>query len=56
MNLPGIVAHTTMDSDSILLLKEHISELLSFLVREQKTFFVKEYETPSASYHRLSST
>lgn len=56
VNLPGIVAHTTMDSESILLLKEHLTELLSFLVREQRNFFVKEYETPSASYHRLSNT
>lgn len=55
VNLPGIVAHTTMDSDSILLLKDHLNELLSFLVREQKNLF-KEYETPSASYHRLSNT
>ncbi|UZJ51136.1 hypothetical protein CBS101457_000456 [Exobasidium rhododendri] len=56
VNLPGIVAHTTMDADSILLLKDHLAELLSFLVREQKKFFVKEYETPGPSYHRLSST
>lgn len=29
VNLPSIIAHTTMDADSINLLKEHLAEFLS---------------------------
>ncbi|PWN37535.1 MRG-domain-containing protein [Meira miltonrushii] len=56
VNLPSIIAHTTMDAESILLLKEHLAEFLSYMVKEQKNFFVKDYEAPSLSYHRLTYT
>lgn len=56
VNLPSMIAHTTMDSESIALLKEHLAEFLAFLVREQKRFFVSEYETPSTSYNRFAAT
>lgn len=56
VNLPSIIAHTTMDAEAILLLKEHLAELFAYMLKEQKKLFVDEYETPSPSYNRLAST
>lgn len=55
VNLPGIVAHTSMDSESLALLREHLVEFLAFLAREQKRLFVSAYETPSPAYQRQSA-
>lgn len=52
VNLPGIIAHTSMDPESVALLREHLNEFLAFMVREQKRLFVTEYETPSPAYQR----
>ncbi|PWN52642.1 NuA4 histone acetyltransferase complex, Eaf3/MRG15 subunit [Violaceomyces palustris] len=56
VNLPGIIAHTSMDSESISLLREHLAEFLQFMVKERHRLFVREYEAASPAYHRLSST
>ncbi|WFD18719.1 Esa1p-associated factor [Malassezia caprae] len=56
VNLPGIVAHTSMDPESVAILREHLNEFLLFLAKEQARLFVREYEEPSPAYHRLSST
>lgn len=56
VNLPSIIAHTTMDAEAILLLKEHLAELFAYILKEQKKLFVDEYETPSPSYNRLAAT
>lgn len=52
VNLPGIVAHTSMDAESVALLREHLTAFLAFLAREQKRLFVDAYETPSLAYQR----
>lgn len=55
VNLPGIVAHTSMDSDSVAVLREHLTEFLAFMAREQKRLFAAEYDTPSSAYQRLGT-
>ena len=44
-----------MDSESVALLREHLTEFLSFLAREHARLFVREYENPSPAYHRLGA-
>ncbi|PWY99698.1 NuA4 histone acetyltransferase complex, Eaf3/MRG15 subunit [Testicularia cyperi] len=56
VNLPMIIVHTSMDAESIVLLKEHLAEFLSYMVKEKHRLFVREYETASPAYHRISST
>ncbi|CDR99517.1 hypothetical protein, partial [Sporisorium scitamineum] len=56
VNLPMIIVHTSMDAESISLLKEHLAEFLSYIAREKHRLFVREYEAASPAYHRISST
>ncbi|WFD36623.1 Esa1p-associated factor [Malassezia cuniculi] len=52
VNLPSIVAHTSMDARSIALIREYTTELLAYLAREQSRLFVSTYMDPSPAYHR----
>ncbi|KAE8204745.1 hypothetical protein CF328_g904 [Tilletia controversa] len=54
VNLPALVAHTTLDSESIQILKDHLNEFMTYMTRERDRIFVKEYEPASVEYHRLS--
>ncbi|KDN40349.1 MRG-domain-containing protein [Tilletiaria anomala UBC 951] len=54
VNLPGIIAHTTMDVESVAILKEHIADFLQFLAQNKKRFFAQQYEAASPAYHRIS--
>lgn len=56
VNLPSIIVHTSMDAESIALLKEHLGEFLAYIVKEKHRLFVREYEAASPAYHRISST
>ncbi|SPO28732.1 related to Chromo domain protein MRG15 [Ustilago trichophora] len=56
VNLPMIIVHTSMDAESIGLLKEHLAEFLSYIAKEKHRLFVREYEAASPAYHRISST
>ncbi|KAK0551730.1 Esa1p-associated factor [Tilletia horrida] len=55
VNLPALVAHTTLDSESIQILKDHLNEFMTYMTRERDRIFVKEYEPASSEYHRLSA-
>ncbi|WFD32243.1 Esa1p-associated factor [Malassezia sp. CBS 17886] len=54
VHLPGIVAHTSMDADSVSILRDHLTEFLGFLAREKERLFARAYEDPSPAYHRVS--
>ncbi|KAJ1024338.1 hypothetical protein NDA18_004507 [Ustilago nuda] len=56
VNLPMIILHTSMDGESIGLLKEHLGEFLTYIAKEKHRLFVREYEAASPAYHRISST
>ncbi|GAK66041.1 MRG-domain-containing protein [Moesziomyces antarcticus] len=56
VNLPSIIVHTSMDTESISLLKDHLAEFLAYIAREKHRLFVREYEAASPAYHRISST
>lgn len=50
VTLPGLIAQTTMDQQSVGTLKEHVEGFLKFLDQNKKEFFLKRYENASPSY------
>lgn len=56
VNLPSIIAHTTMDVESVSILREHLDDFLQFMVKEKQKLFAKAYAETSAVYARLGST
>ncbi|KAJ1303853.1 hypothetical protein OPQ81_008273 [Rhizoctonia solani] len=54
VNLPSMVAQTTMDPESVGLLKEYVEYLLQYLVQERERIFLKEYEHASPVYQNIS--
>lgn len=50
VTLPGLIAQTTMDQQSVATLKEHVEDFLKFLDKNRKEFFLKRYENVTPSY------
>ncbi|PWN96758.1 MRG-domain-containing protein [Tilletiopsis washingtonensis] len=48
VNLPGIIAHTTMDAPSVALLKEHLGDFLAYVAKEQSRLFTAYEAAPAA--------
>lgn len=49
-----MIAQTTMDAESVTLLKEYVEYLLQYLVQERARLFLTEYEHASPHYQNLS--
>ncbi|KAL4065593.1 MRG-domain-containing protein [Scleroderma yunnanense] len=54
VSLPQMVGSSTMDAESVGLVKDYVNELLSFLVHERSRFFLTEYESSSLQYQNIS--
>ncbi|KAK9456848.1 MRG-domain-containing protein [Dipodascopsis uninucleata] len=54
VSLPGLIAHTHMDQQSINVLKAHIEELLRFLAKNQKIYFIESYLNSTPAYEAIS--
>lgn len=54
VSLPQMVACSTMDGESVGLVKDYVNELLVFLVDERSRFFLTEYESSSLQYQNIS--
>lgn len=50
VQMPGLIAHTNMDPESVAILREHLAEFLKFMQKNQKHFFLSEYENASPAY------
>ncbi|KAF8130767.1 MRG domain-containing protein [Boletus edulis] len=50
VSLPQMVVSSTMDAESIGLVKDYVSELLSFLVAVRDRLFLSEYQSASLQY------
>ncbi|SGY18209.1 BQ5605_C015g08008 [Microbotryum silenes-dioicae] len=50
VNLPELLAHTTMDSESALVLKENMAQFLCWLDLNKQILFAKEYTATSSGY------
>lgn len=56
VQIPSLVAHTTMNTDSVQILVEHLTDLLGFMQKQQKQFFQTDYEYPPSDYDVLPSS
>jgi mortality factor 4-like protein 1 len=54
VSLPGLIAQTNMDEQGITHLKEHLEDLLRFLVKKQSELFLKEYQHTSPVYESMA--
>lgn len=54
VSLPQMVASSTMDAESVGLVKDYVNELLVFLVHERNRLFLTEYESSSLQYQNIS--
>ncbi|KAF8452049.1 MRG domain-containing protein [Boletus edulis BED1] len=50
VSLPQMVVSSTMDAESIGLVKDYVNELLSFLVAVRDRLFLSEYQSASLQY------
>ncbi|KAF8301449.1 MRG-domain-containing protein [Clavulina sp. PMI_390] len=56
VKLPEMVACTTMDDASVLLLREYVTELMRWMCERKEKLFLSEYQTPSISYTNIART
>lgn len=55
VSLPGLIAMTNMDAQSVAVLKEHLEDFVRFMAARQNNFFLKEaYTNASPAYEALS--
>ncbi len=45
-----LIAHTTMDMESVAMLKDELNQLLAYIQKNSDRYFVKEYENASPDY------
>ncbi|KAI0665480.1 MRG-domain-containing protein [Trametes maxima] len=54
VSLPQMVGSSSMDGESVGLLREYVNELLQWLVKEKDRVFAAEYESASIAYQNIS--
>ncbi|KAG8896983.1 Esa1p-associated factor [Tulasnella sp. 417] len=50
VNLPSMIAQTSLDPESVAILREYIIELMNFMVANKTRFFLQEYENAPSHY------
>ncbi|KAI8097456.1 MRG-domain-containing protein [Halteromyces radiatus] len=53
VQLPNLIAHTSMDESTVVVLAEYLADILKYIQKMQKQFFVTEYQNASPSYVSL---
>ncbi|KAA1470984.1 MRG-domain-containing protein [Dentipellis sp. KUC8613] len=54
VSLPQMVATSTMDPESVALLRDYVAELMDFLVQERNRLFQAQYDSASLQYQSIS--
>ncbi|GBE85758.1 hypothetical protein SCP_0802800 [Sparassis crispa] len=54
VSLPQMVASSTMDAESVGLVRDHVNELMVYMVKEQHRIFIREYDSASLASDRLN--
>ncbi|TCD71111.1 Esa1p-associated factor [Steccherinum ochraceum] len=54
VSLPQMVASSTMDPESVGLVRDYVNELLLYMVKERERIFVRQYESASVAYQNIS--
>ncbi|KAH9817823.1 MRG-domain-containing protein [Melampsora americana] len=54
VNLPEMISHTPMEPDVVVIVREHISDMLEWMVQEQKRLFQSPYDISSPAYQNIN--
>ncbi|KAG2751344.1 MRG-domain-containing protein [Suillus brevipes Sb2] len=54
VSLPQMVASSTMDAESVGLVRDYVNELLTFMMNERSRLFLIEYQSSSLQYQNIS--
>jgi len=56
VNLPELIAHTTMDAETVTVLRDALHDILKWINQERDRLFVGQYEETSSAYQNVSRT
>lgn len=54
VSLPQMVASSTMDTESVGLVRDYVNELLMFMMNDRSRLFLTQYESSSLQYQNIS--
>ncbi|KAG2034380.1 MRG-domain-containing protein [Suillus americanus] len=54
VSLPQMVASSTMDAESVGLVRDYVNELLTFMMNDRSRLFLTEYQSSSLQYQNIS--
>ncbi|KAH9475353.1 Chromatin modification-related protein EAF3 [Psilocybe cubensis] len=54
VSLPQMIAATSLDSESVILIRDYANELMAYMVREKDRLFLKQYQNAALDYQNLS--
>jgi len=54
VSLPAMVAGSTMDPESVGLVRDYVTELMTYMVDQRERLFQKEYDSASLQYQNIS--
>ncbi|CAO3596106.1 unnamed protein product [Absidia cylindrospora] len=53
VQLPSMISHTSLDTTVVSALADHLGDILQYIQKRQKHFFVTEYQNATPSYVSL---
>ncbi|KAI0781567.1 MRG-domain-containing protein [Irpex lacteus] len=54
VSMPAMVATSTMDPESVGIVRDYVNELMAWMLQEKNRLFVKEYDSASVQYQNIS--
>ena len=54
MSLPQLVSTSSMDPESVGIVKDYAHELMAYMVKEREVLFQRDYDNASAQYQNVS--
>jgi len=54
VSLPAMIGASSMDPESVNVLRDYVHELMNFLVKDRDRLFQREYESASSQYQNLA--
>jgi len=54
VSLPSMVAGSTMDPESVGLVRDYVTELMAYMNDQRHRIFQKEYDSASLQYQNIS--
>ncbi|KAF8621715.1 hypothetical protein AX15_007575 [Amanita polypyramis BW_CC] len=54
VSLPQMIANSSLDAESVALVRDYVNELLQYVLRERERLLLKEYDNASLQYQNIS--